>query len=98
MATQNRKFTTVLLAGLFIGGAVALGYACGGDDTSGPAVMTPTNGAPAATSVPGAPTAESNLRCAKRAVLSTTPKPKRCSRPMVEFPLCKQRLVEKESF
>ncbi len=34
MATQNKKFTKILLAGLFVGGAVAFGYACGGDDTA----------------------------------------------------------------
>jgi hypothetical protein len=44
MVTKNRKFNTILLAGLFFGGAVALGYACGGDDTTGPAVPTTTGG------------------------------------------------------
>jgi len=38
MATKNTKFKTILLAGLFFSGALALGYACGGDDTTGPAI------------------------------------------------------------
>jgi hypothetical protein len=50
MGTQNPKFTVILLAGLFAGGALALGYACGGDDTTGPAttggggIPTPDSG------------------------------------------------------
>jgi hypothetical protein len=41
MRTQNRKFTTILVAGIIAGGAIALGYACGGDDTTGPGVNPP---------------------------------------------------------
>lgn len=53
MATKNRKFNTILLAGLFFGGALALGYACGGDDTTGPPIPGMTGGAAGSTGVGG---------------------------------------------
>jgi hypothetical protein len=58
MRTQNKKFTTILLAGFIAGGALALGYACGGDDTTGqgtpPQVDSGTTGAGGSAGATGA--------------------------------------------